>query len=113
MAHVMSLISFPMSIGFMSHVDFKKRPCRPVEFRGQGPHMSEVRSRIVGWDWIYPPKGVRIGIRFTPPQTHTDLPLATCTTMLVQCLDSMAIHSSGISLKVKVAVLEGIRIVRF
>ena len=38
MAHVMSLIFFPMSIGFMSHVDFKKRPCHPVEFRGQGPH---------------------------------------------------------------------------
>ena len=35
--HVMSLIIFPVSIGFMSHVDFKKRPCRPVEFKGQGP----------------------------------------------------------------------------
>ena len=33
----MSLAFFPMSIGFMSHVDFKKRPCRPVEFKGQGP----------------------------------------------------------------------------
>ena len=34
--HVTNL--FPMmSIGFMSHVDFKKRPCRPVEFKGQGP----------------------------------------------------------------------------
>ena len=28
---------FPMSIGFMSHVDFKKGSCRPVEFKGQGP----------------------------------------------------------------------------
>ena len=37
MAHVMSLIFFPMSIGFMSHVDFKKGSCRPVEFKGQGP----------------------------------------------------------------------------
>ena len=37
MAHVMSLIFFLMSIGFMSHVDFKKGPCRPVEFKGQGP----------------------------------------------------------------------------
>ena len=35
-AHVMSLILFPMSIGFMSLVDFKKRPCRPVGFKGQG-----------------------------------------------------------------------------
>ena len=33
----MSLIFFPMSIGFMSHVDFKKWPCRPVNFKGQGP----------------------------------------------------------------------------
>ena len=23
----------------MSPVDFKKWPCRPVEFKGQGPHM--------------------------------------------------------------------------
>ena len=34
----MSLIFFLMSIGFMSHVDFKKWLCRPVEFKGQGPH---------------------------------------------------------------------------
>ena len=27
----------PMLIGFMSHVDFKKRPCCPVRFKGQGP----------------------------------------------------------------------------
>ena len=25
----------------MSHVDFKKWPCRPVEFKGQGPLTSE------------------------------------------------------------------------
>ena len=25
----------------MSHVDFKKWPCRPVEFKGQGPHEWE------------------------------------------------------------------------
>ena len=33
----MSLIFSPMSIGFMSHVDFKIWQCRPVEFKGQGP----------------------------------------------------------------------------
>ena len=33
----MSLLFFPMSIGFMSHVNFKKWPCRPVDFKGQGP----------------------------------------------------------------------------
>ena len=38
----MSLIFFPMSIGFMSHVDFKKRPCCPVEFKGQGPLQKPV-----------------------------------------------------------------------
>ena len=37
--NVMSLILFPMSISSMSHVDFKKWPCRPVEFKGQGPHV--------------------------------------------------------------------------
>ena len=26
-----------MSLGSMSHVDFKKKLCRHVEFRGQGP----------------------------------------------------------------------------
>ena len=44
MAHVLSLIFFPMSIGFMSHVDFKKRPCRPVDFKGQWP-LSESTAR--------------------------------------------------------------------
>ena len=33
----MSLIFFPMSIGSMSHVDFKKWLCRPVKFKGQWP----------------------------------------------------------------------------
>ena len=28
---------FLRSIGFMSHVDFKKWLCRHVEFKGQGP----------------------------------------------------------------------------
>ena len=36
-AHIMSLIFFPASIGFMSHVNFKEWPCRPVDFNGQGP----------------------------------------------------------------------------
>ena len=26
-----------VDIGSMLHVDFKKLPCRPVEFKGQGP----------------------------------------------------------------------------
>ena len=34
MAYV-SVILFLMSIGFMSPVDFKKWPCRPVEFKRQ------------------------------------------------------------------------------
>ena len=38
LALVMSLIFFPMLIGFMLHVDIKKRPWCPVEFKGQGPH---------------------------------------------------------------------------
>ena len=41
MSHVMSLINFPTSIGSMSHVDFKKWPCRRVEFKGQEPSTSQ------------------------------------------------------------------------
>ena len=52
-AHVMSLIFFPMSIGFMSYVDLKKRQCRRVEFKGQGPHLLEVNSRAVSSVPIY------------------------------------------------------------
>ena len=37
MAYVMSIICFLMSIGSMSHVDFRNRPCHPVEFKCQGP----------------------------------------------------------------------------
>ena len=33
----MSLIFFAISIGSMSHVDFKKWLCRPVDFKGQCP----------------------------------------------------------------------------
>ena len=33
----MSLIFFPMLIGSMSHVNFKKWLCGPVAFKGQGP----------------------------------------------------------------------------
>ena len=34
--HVTNII--PMSIGSMSHVDFKKKSCHPVDFKGKGPH---------------------------------------------------------------------------
>ena len=33
----MSQIFFPMLISSMSHIDFKKWPCCPVNFKGQGP----------------------------------------------------------------------------
>ena len=36
----MSIVFCLMSIGFMSHVEFKKQPCRPVKFKGQGPFMK-------------------------------------------------------------------------
>ena len=43
--YVMSLVIFSlMSIGFMSPVDFKKRPCRPVAFKGQGPQSLSTHS---------------------------------------------------------------------
>ena len=52
---------FPMSMGSMSHVDFKKWPCRPVEFKGQGPQSSLSRPPrayacpVVGPALFYPP----------------------------------------------------------
>ena len=38
----MSLICFPISIGFMSHVDFREWPCNPVTSKGQGPSQGLV-----------------------------------------------------------------------
>ena len=38
----MSDLFFPMSISFMSHVDFKKWLCRPVKFKGQGPFYIKI-----------------------------------------------------------------------
>ena len=46
MPYVMSLIIIPMSIGSMSHVDFKKWLCRPVEFRGKSPHYVTLNSGV-------------------------------------------------------------------
>ena len=43
----MSITSFLMSLGSISHVDFKKGPCRRVEFRGQGPYFKERASECV------------------------------------------------------------------
>ena len=42
----MSLISFLMSLGSMSHVDFKKWPCRPVEFKGQGSYNTQLAELL-------------------------------------------------------------------
>ena len=36
-------IFIAMSLSPMSHVDFKKWPCRRVEFRGQGPFIKAMR----------------------------------------------------------------------
>ena len=30
----------------MSHVEFKKSPCRPVDFRGQRPSESEQEEKV-------------------------------------------------------------------
>ena len=47
MSYVVSLFFLAMSISPTSHVDFKKWPCRCVEFRGQGPYIYRLQS-IVG-----------------------------------------------------------------
>ena len=50
MLHDVSLILFLMSLGPMSDVDFKKCPCRRVEFRGRGPllctHSQSIQSYV-------------------------------------------------------------------
>ena len=45
----MSLILFLMSLGSMSHVDFKESLCHPVEFRGQGPFFRDCYCSIAGF----------------------------------------------------------------
>ena len=50
MAHVMSLIFFPMLIDFMSNFSIKKGSCHPVEFKGQmlfGPTILSSPSEII------------------------------------------------------------------
>ena len=43
MVHVVSLIQIVMSLGSMSRVDFKKRSCRPVDFKDQGPQHGRLQ----------------------------------------------------------------------
>ena len=65
----MTNIFFPMSISFMSDVNFKKWLCRPVEFKGQEPFIlasSAYGSSI--WDLpfsAYAPRVVGCGVRIT------------------------------------------------
>ena len=42
----MSLTCFPTSLGFVSHVDIKKWPCRPVNFKGQGSWNQNLQSEM-------------------------------------------------------------------
>ena len=57
MSPVMSLVLFPMLIGSMSHVDFKKWPCHPVEFKVKGPkgyivemnRLAGVEAKGISW----------------------------------------------------------------
>ena len=44
----MSVIIILMSISSMSHVDLKKCPCRPVDFKGQGPHVYGAATHFTG-----------------------------------------------------------------
>ena len=50
MVHVMSLIFYHMSIGYMSHDDFKKRPCRPVKSKGQGPPDTDTWDEVLTYN---------------------------------------------------------------
>ena len=43
-----------MSLSPMSHVEFKKVPCRPVDFRGQGPYHNTSEGYRVRYSLICP-----------------------------------------------------------
>ena len=64
MARVVSVIFPLVSIGFMSPVDFKKWPCRPVDFKGQEPWLSPPTADVRG------PPGV--GAFMGAPMSHVD-----------------------------------------
>ena len=50
----MLVILFLLSMSSMLYVDFKKWACRPVEFKGQGPHHCLVG---VTWYCVVGPEG--------------------------------------------------------
>ena len=58
MSHVTIYFSpFLMSLSPMSHVEFKKWSCRPVDFRGQGPSLcleSVLSPHFLGVKFVYP-----------------------------------------------------------
>ena len=69
----------------MSHVDFKKWPCRRVEFRGQGPHYTN--QQVLGvrepgalpWTVVVHPEDALA----TPPAVMGALGPATSTRLTV------------------------------
>ena len=48
MSHVTLILSpCRMALGPMTHVEFKKVPCHPVDFRGQGPYPLRVDRDVM------------------------------------------------------------------
>ena len=62
----MSVIIFLMSISSMSHVDFKKYPRCPVDFKGQGPTIVCVEKGVPNVD-----QGNVIHTSFIHPFIHS------------------------------------------
>ena len=52
----------------MSPVEFKKRPCRPVEFKGQGPHTGVAYILADRWsssrrtEYVYTEYAIALGL---------------------------------------------------
>ena len=46
--HPMSCRFFLMSLGSMSHVDFKKWSCHPAKLKGEEPHMILIYIQLHG-----------------------------------------------------------------
>ena len=71
----------------MSPVEFKKRPCRPVEFKGQGPYNCALIGQYLGHMTCYNISGDLVrylqtsSIKLSIPNYHTVADCATAHTL--------------------------------
>ena len=66
-----------MSIGYMSHVKFKKWLCRPVDFRGLGPYLAQLTEERNDYNnykkesnYVYVLNNTHLGSRIATPRDN-------------------------------------------